>query len=183
MAKEEKTADNAEAAPPKKSKKLLIIIVAAVLFVVLAGGGAAFFLMKKGNEHADDEEVAAEKESAKKKSGKEAVPVYIPMEPFTVNLVPETGDQYLQVTINVEAVDAAVGEKLKVHMPKLRNKIMLILSSKKSSELAPREGKEQLADEIKESINSVIGTGEPAKGKKEAEDPIKEVLFTSFIIQ
>jgi flagellar FliL protein len=183
MAKEEKAADSADAAPPKKSKKLLIIIVAAVLFVVLVGGGAAFFLLKKGSENPDDEEVAVEKESAKKKGGKDAVPVYIPMDPFTVNLVPETGDQYLQVTINVEAVDAAVGEKLKVHMPKLRNKIMLILSSKKASELAPREGKEQLADEIKESINSVIGGGEPAKGKKTAEDPIKEVLFTSFIIQ
>ena len=181
MAKEEKPAEGAAEAPPKKSKKLLIIIIAAVLVLVLVGGGAAFFLLKKSDQGAEDE-VAAEKESAKKK-GKETIPVYIPMEPFTVNLVPETGDQYLQVTINVEAEDAAVAEKLKIHMPKLRNRIMLILSSKKPSELAPREGKEQLAEEIKESINGVIGGGEPAKGKKAADDPIKEVLFTSFIIQ
>lgn len=182
MAKEEKAAEGAEA-PPKKSKKLLIIILAAVLFIVLAGGGAAFFLLKKGDEHAEDEEVATEKEKPKKKGDKEAPPVYIPMEPFTVNLVPETGDQYLQVTINVEATDPAVGEKLKVHMPKLRNKIMLILSSKKASELASREGKEALAEEIRESINGVVGDA-PAKGKKAGDEPpIKEVLFTSFIIQ
>jgi flagellar FliL protein len=181
MAKEEKPAEGAAEAPPKKSKKLLIIIIAAVLVLVLVGGGAAFFLLKKSDQGAEDE-VAAEKESAKKK-GKETIPVYIPMEPFTVNLVPETGDQYLQVTINVEAEDAAVAEKLKIHMPKLRNRIMLILSSKKPSELAPREGKEQLAEEIKESINGVIGGGEAAKGKKAPDDPIKEVLFTSFIIQ
>ncbi len=182
MAKEEKPADSAAEAPPKKSKKLLIIIIAAVLVLVLVGGGAAFFLLKKGSDHGAEDEVAAEKESAKKK-GKEAIPVYIPMEPFTVNLVPETGDQYLQVTINVEAEDAAVAEKLKIHMPKLRNRIMLIRSSKQPSELAPREGKEQLAEEIKESINSVIGGGEAVKGKKASDDPIKEVLFTSFIIQ
>lgn len=182
MAKEEKPAEGAAEAPPKKSKKLLIIIIAAVLVLVLVGGGAAFFLLKKGSDHGAEDEVAVEKESAKKK-GKEAIPVYIPMEPFTVNLVPETGDQYLQVTINVEAEDAAVAEKLKIHMPKLRNRIMLILSSKKPSELAPREGKEQLAEEIKESINGVIGGGEAAKGKKAPDDPIKEVLFTSFIIQ
>lgn len=183
MAKEEKPAEAAEAAP-KKSKKLLIIILAAVLFIVLAGGGAAFFLLKKGDEHADDEEVAAEKDSKGKKKGdkKEVPPVYIPMEPFTVNLVPETGDQYLQVTINVEAEDAAIGEKMKLHMPKLRNRIMLILSSKKASELASREGKEALAEEIRESINGVVGEP-PAKGKKATEGPIKEVLFTSFIIQ
>lgn len=183
MAKEEKPADGATEAPPKKSKKLLIIIIAVVLVLVLVGGGAAFFLLKKGGDHSADDEVAAEKESAKKKHGKEAIPVYIPMEAFTVNLVPETGDQYLQVTINVEAEDAGVAEKLKIHMPKLRNRIMLILSSKKPSELAPREGKEQLAEEIKESINGIIGGGEPAKGKQAADEPIKEVLFTSFIIQ
>jgi flagellar FliL protein len=59
---------------------------------------------------------------------------------------------------------------------------MLILSSKKASELAPREGKEALAEEIRESINGVIGET-PTKGKKAADEPIKEVLFTSFIIQ
>jgi flagellar FliL protein len=180
MAKEEKPAEGAAEAAPKKSKKLLIIVIAVVLLVVLAGGGAAFFLLKKSHGEGEGDEVATEKESAKKK---DVIPVYIPMEPFTVNLVPETGDQYLQITINVEAEDAGVGEKLKVHMPKLRNQIMLILSSKKPSDLAPREGKEKLAEEIKESINSVIGPSEPAKGKKTAEDPIKEVLFTSFIIQ
>jgi flagellar protein FliL len=183
MAKEEKTADSAAGATPKKSKKILIIILAAVMLLVLVGGGAAFFLMKKTGDHAEDDEAAVEQESPKKKGGKELIPVYIPIDPFTVNLVPESGsDQYLQITINVEALDAAVGEKLKVHMPKLRNKIMLILSSKKASELAPREGKEQLAEELKETMNAIIGNGEPAKGKK-AEGPVKEVLFTSFIIQ
>ena len=48
--------------------------------------------------------------------------------------------------------------------------------------LASREGKEGLAEEIRESINGVIGEP-PAKGKHATEGPIKEVLFTSFIIQ
>lgn len=182
MAKEEKAADEAAETPPKKSKKKLIIILVLVLVLLLVvGGGAALFLMKK-NSHAEGDEVAAELEAKKKKA--EAHPVYIPMDTFTVNLVPETGDQYLQVTLSLEAEDAAVGEKLKMHMPKLRNRIMLILSSKKPSELTPREGKEQLAEEIKTSINGIIG-GEPEsdKDKKGSATPIKEVLFTSFIIQ
>lgn len=160
MAKEEKATDGAEA-PPKKSKKLLIIILVVVFLLLLAAGGAAFLLLKGGDEHAEGGEVATEKA---KKADKDAIPVYIPLEVFTVNLVPETGDQYLQVTINVEAEDVAVGEKLKVHMPKLRNQIMLILSSKKPSELAPREGKERLAKEIKDSINAVLAT-EPEKAR------------------
>lgn len=179
MAKEEKAADTVAAAP-KKSKKLLIIIVAAVLLVVLIGGSAAVLLMKKGGDAAEDDEVAAETDKAKKKKGeKELPPVYIPMEPFTVNLVPDTGEQYLQVTISVEAEDAAVAEKLKLHMPKLRHEIMEILSSKRPSEVVSREGKKLLAEEIRTAINGVIDPGK-SKGSGGA---VKAVLFTTFIIQ
>lgn len=181
MAKEEKAGDVAET-PPKKSKKLLIIIVAAVLVVVLIGGAAAFLLLKKGGDAAEGDEVAAETDkAAKKKTEKAAPPVYIPMDAFTVNLVPETGEQYLQVTISVEAEDAAVAEKLKQYMPKLRHEIMNILSSKKPSEIATREGKKQLADEIKTTINGIVDV-EPAKGKT-SEGAVRAVLFTTFIIQ
>ncbi len=190
MAKDAKPAEEGAEAPPKKSKKLLIIILAAVLVVVLAGGGAAFFLLKK-SDHAEDEdgEVAAEQEKApKKKAGKkekEAPPVFLNLEPFTVNLIPETGDQYLQVILTLE-LDGPEGEgDLKVRMPKVRNNVTLLLSGKKASELLPKEGKEKLAENLKDEINGVIQP--PAKNKKgeiiPSEGPVKAVLFTSFIIQ
>lgn len=120
-----------------------------------------------------------------KKKDKEAPPVFINLEPFTVNLIPETGDQYLQVVLALELEDAHSEADLKIRMPKVRNNITLLLSGKKASELLPKEGKEKLAESLKEEINSVI---EPSsKGKKgeavHAEGPVKSVLFTSFIIQ
>jgi flagellar FliL protein len=188
MAKDAKPAEEGAEAPPKKSKKLLIIILAAVLVVVLAGGGAAFFLLKK-SDHPEDEEAAEETDKpAKKKSAKkekEEPPVFISMEPFTVNLIPETGDQYLQVVLALEMADAHAEGDLKIRMPRIRNNITLLLSSKKASELMPKEGKEKLAENLKDEINSVLEP--PATGKKgaaaHAEGPVKSVLFTSFIIQ
>lgn len=172
--KEEKPADGAA---PKKGKKL-IIIIAAVAFLVIAGGAAAFFLMHKDAE--SDDEVAAEeaKPVKKKKSGKEVPPVFVPFEAFTVNLVPEQGDQYLQLVISVDVEDEHTGESVKSQMPKLRNKVMLLLSDKKASEILPKEGKEKLAVEIRNQMNAVL---EPSA--KEGYGPIREVLFTSFIIQ
>lgn len=166
-----------EAAP--KSKKLLIIIVALVLLLV-AGGAAAFFMLHKGDAEADDEEAAVEthKPAKKKKGEKEAPPVFVPLEVFTVNLVPEQGDQYLQLQLSVEVEDAETGESLKASMPKLRNKVMLLLSDKKASELLPKEGKEKLAGELRAQMNGVL-----APGMKPENGPVKEVLFTSFIIQ
>ena len=188
MAKDAKPAEEGAEAPPKKSKKMLIIILAAVLVVVLAGGGAAFFLLKKTDNPEDEEAAEETAKPSKKKAGKkekEAPPVFINLEPFTVNLVPEAGDQYLQVVLALELDDAHAEGDLKLRMPKVRNNITLLLSSKKASELLPKEGKEKLAESLKDEINGVIEP--PVKNKKgettHAEGPVKSVLFTSFIIQ
>jgi flagellar FliL protein len=183
MAKEAKSeAASAEAAPPKKSKKLLVIIIVTLLFVLLLGGGAAAFLMMKKNaaEGHEDEEVATETAtSGKKKANKEtALPVYVAMDVFTVNLAPEAGEQYVQLVLSVEVDGVQTGDKIKTFTPKIRNNVMLLLSSKKASELLTKEGKETLAAEIRDQINLIL-----APGVKKDDAPVKEVLFTSFIIQ
>ena len=186
MAKDAKPAEPAGAEAPKKSKKLLIIILAVVLLLVIGGGGAAFLLMKKN--HAEDDEEAAEEAAPKKKEKKKekgALPIFIGLDAFTVNLTPETGDQYLQVVISLEVEDAHEEPVLKAQMPKIRNNITLLLSGKKASELLPKEGKEKLAEELRDAVNSVLEP--PTRNRKGEmvmpEGPVKSVLFTSFIIQ
>ena len=184
MAKDNKPAENGDEAAPKKSKKLLIIILAVVLLLVVGGGAAAFLLMKGSHdeEHADDDEVAEEPaKPAKKKDKKKehgAPPVFVNLDPFTVNLVPETGDQYLQVALSLELEGPESQAELTAMMPKIRNNVVMLLSAKKASELLTKEGKEKLAGEIREQMNHVL-----APGAKEDDAPVKEVLFTSFIIQ
>ncbi|WP_341743545.1 flagellar basal body-associated FliL family protein [Azonexus hydrophilus] len=188
MAKDSKPAEEGAEAAPKKSKKLLIIIVLAVVLLLAAGAGA--FLMMSGSkddEHLDDDEVAQEtaKKPAKKKKDKTAPPVFVNLDPFTVNLVPEVGDQYLQVVLSVELDEPPSQATLAMMMPRIRNNVTLLLSSKKASELQSKEGKEQLATEIQTEINSAIEP--PTKNKRgeiiPPEGPVVSVLFTSFIIQ
>jgi flagellar protein FliL len=181
MAKEAKPeAETAEAAPPKKSKKLLIIIVAAVVLLLGIGGGAFYLLRSHAAQQAEEGDGSEKAQAAKKKDTKIAAPVYVALDPFTVNLVPENGDQFLQLIISVEVTDQHVGDRVKTYTPKLRNNVMMLLSGKKASELITKEGKETLANEIRDLINEILEPG----GKTQAEDaPIKEVLFTSFIIQ
>ena len=171
------------AAPAKSGKKLLIIIVALLVLVLGLGGVGAYILLKPAPEY-DDEYADASRERAKpvrrKKADHNAAPIYVAMDAFTVNLVPEDGDQYLQLILSVEVESAEVDEQLKQFMPKLRNDLTLLLSSKKASELMTTEGKQGLAAEIKEKINGVL---DPAGKGKNRDWPIREVLFTSFIIQ
>ncbi|HRE15513.1 MAG TPA: flagellar basal body-associated FliL family protein [Rhodocyclaceae bacterium] len=195
MAKDAKASEDSEqpAPPPSKKKKLLIIVGGLVLLLVIGlAVGAAVLLLKPHPEPTDDEEDVSETAKPAKKADKkkELPPVYVALEPFTVNLVPETGDQYLQVVISLECTDPVAEAQIKARMPRIRNGITLLLSGKKASELTSREGKEKLAGELKESINAVFPQEEPApkKGKKsDHEEPsgelVKDVLFTSFIIQ
>ena len=188
MAKDAKPAEEGVDGAPKKSKKLLIIIIAFVL-LLLIGGGAAFMLMSGSHDELDDEEAAEESVKPSKKTSKKKEkappPIFVNLDPFTVNLVPEVGDQYLQVALSVELADPAAQESLVVLMPRIRNNVTLLLSSKKASELLPKEGKEKLANDIMLEINSAI---EPPTTNKQGvkilpEGPVASVLFTSFIIQ
>jgi flagellar FliL protein len=55
-------------------------------------------------------------------------------------------------------------------MPKLRNDLTLLLSSKKASDLISTEGKEKLAQEIMEKMNGVL---DPAGKGKNRDGPIR----------
>lgn len=161
----------ADAAPPANSKKKLVVIIAAVA-VLAAGGGGAWFMMKGGGEH-EDEPV----KTKSKKAAKAGPPTYVPVEPFTVNLQPEADtDQYLQLAFTLQVEGLEDSEAIKNNMAKVRSRVLLLLSGKRASEINTPEGKQQLAQEIMDQINSPF----EHKGSEQA---VTEVLFTSFIIQ
>ncbi|WP_028104775.1 flagellar basal body-associated protein FliL [Pseudoduganella violaceinigra] len=166
----------AEAAPPAGggSKKKLIIILAAVLVLVLGGGAGAYFMLKGDSSEEHAEEKAPKK--SKKPAKKAGPPVYVPVDQFVVNLQPENGEQYLQLAITLQAGSLEESEVIKTNMPKLRSRILLLLSSKHASEINTPEGKEQLSKDIMEAVNQPFEKGgEPQE--------VSEVLFTAFIIQ
>lgn len=180
----------AEGEAPKKKSKLLLIIIIAVVVLAAAGAGA-FLLLKKGHgeegaAEADGHGAAPAKVEKKHKADPGKAPTFINLETFTVNLAPETGDQYLQLVVALKVDDAHAGDAIKNFMPEIRHRVLMLLASKKASDLATEAGRSELADQIKDEINGVIGTpgGFDKHGKKrEAEGPVAAVLFTSFIVQ
>lgn len=164
----------AEAAPAAggSKKKLMIIVLAAVLVAGGGGGGAAWFFMHgKSDEGA---EPAAK--HGKKKAAPVGPPVFVPIEPFTVNLQPENGEQYLQIAFTLQVASLEQVELVKDNMPKVRSRLLLLLSSKKASEINTPDGKKKLADEIMAQVKDpFMDKGEPQE--------VTDVLFTSFIIQ
>ncbi|MFZ6872729.1 flagellar basal body-associated protein FliL [Undibacterium sp. Di27W] len=162
-----KAAEASDAPPAGKSKKKLLIIIAAVVFLlVAAGGGAALFLSKKS---------AAGKEKEHKAEPAKA-PVFLALEPFTVNLQSDGGDKYLQISMTLQVQDEEQVTLIKANMPQVRSRLLLLLSSKDSTEILSAEGKEKLVSDIIEKVaQPFTAKGEPQK--------VSGVFFTSFVVQ
>jgi flagellar FliL protein len=172
-------AEAAAAGPASGGKsKLFLIIGAVVLVLVLGGAGAAWFFLH-GSGGADTSADSGKKEHGsdkKKKKKAEAPPEYLAIEPFTVNLQPDNGDQYLRIAFTLQVDGPEQVELIKNNMAKVRSRVLLLLSGKKASEINTVEGKQQLAGEILAVVK------EPFEQHGD-EQEVEDVLFTEFIIQ
>lgn len=167
---------DAAAAPAGGGKSKLIIIILAAVIVLGLGGGAAWYFLHGSSAEETAEAPKKEKASGKKKKKEEHPPEYLPVEPFTVNLQPENGDQYLQVAFTLQVDGPEQAELIKTNMAKVRSRVLLLLSGKKASEISTVEGKQQLAGEILAAVKAPFA-------EHEDEQEVTDVLFTSFIIQ
>ena len=188
-------AATADAPAPKGKKKLLIIIIAVVVVLALAGVGA-LLVLKKG--HAEEGEPTA-KPAAAKMRDPNVKPVYMPLDPFTVNLADKDTERYAQIGITLELVNAETEGAAKTFMPAIRNNVLMVLAHKTSAELLERGGKETLAKEVAREVARGLGvqvdgeedaedeesTSKKKKRKKSAEPelPVSAVFFSTFIIQ
>jgi flagellar FliL protein len=190
------TAAAVEGAVPVKAgkKKLLIVLVAALLLLAGLGGGVVFWLKARAHaqQEAEEAETGGEVAHAKAASKRDpkAVPVFVPLDNFTVNLADREAERYAQIGISLELNDAKAGEKIKVFMPAIRNNILMVLAHKRSSDLLERAGKEKLAEEVLRETERALGLEPVAPGaaarKGGGEDeprPVRAVHFSNFIIQ
>ena len=161
-------ADAEEAPPPKKKRNPLKLLLPLVLLLGAGGGGAWYFLHDQAPAKGDKAAAAAAKAEDTKP------PVFAALEPFTVNLQREDGAaQYLQVGLSLKLADSSLSDAIKLHMPEIRNRVLLLLASKKASEISTTDGKQKLAAELMQAIAQPLGD---AAG-------LEAVLFTSFVVQ
>jgi flagellar FliL protein len=164
MAQDPKAEETPAEAP--KSKKKLIIIIAAVVLLAGGGGGAAWFFMQP--KHDNKKEVKHEEPAH--------APVFVPLETFTINLLPDPDEKFLQLDVTLQVGTPEEAEVLKVQMPAVRNRLLMLLTSKTATDISTSEGKQALSDEIMAEMKKPFS--------KEAKPlAVSSVLFTSFVVQ
>ncbi|MES2672688.1 MAG: flagellar basal body-associated FliL family protein [Pseudomonadota bacterium] len=202
------TTDSAEA--KKKKKKILLLIGLAFLLVAISIGATVGVIklisakdepaVEAANDEVDEEEDEVKKSDTKKTKSVAAktkvaaveplLPaIYLALKPnFTVNFDVNGRQRFLQAELTVMYRDIEVLKILELHMPAVRNGLVLLLSNQAFDDLQTVEGKEKLRASalkivqdilIKEQLDAVE---KPVKEKNKLPN-IEQILFTNFVMQ
>lgn len=170
----------AEAAAPEPSassgqKPTLFIILSIVNMLIVAAVGALLYMGKKkeAERPSIDHVIEGEAKKQHEEAGKEEefIGQIIPMETFLVNLSGTRGSKLVRINMELEVSGPEVQEEIDKRKPQIRDIIIIMLSSKTFAQVSTREGKEQLRNEIRDTVNPFLTKGQ-----------IKRVYFTEFIL-
>ena len=156
----EEESSETKKAPSKGLGKKMMIILGGLILVLCAGGyfGYTMLFLDKGK---------SEKVQEQKAKGKM---VLFSMDPFLLNL--SDPGRHLKVAVQFELLREEDELKVKERAPKLRDTLILLLSSKSTDSVSSAEGKFQLKDEILLRANQAMDR-----------EVFKNVYFTDFVMQ
>lgn len=145
---------------PRSKKKPLLIGIAVL--VLAASGGVWGWMTYGANQH-----VAAAKPAPP------ALPVFVELESFTINLA---GERILQIGITLQVKRAEDADQIKLYMPQVKNRLLILMSTKNAEELNSADGKKTLSEEIAAQLRIPFAKGMAAVD-------MAGVFFTAFVIQ
>jgi flagellar FliL protein len=150
--------------------KLIIVIVVALLLAIGVSVGATWYFMHS----AQSKPAAAVAETAA--IGKQPA-IFESMAPaFVANFNQNGRQRYMQVSITMLARNQADLDALKVHMPVIRNNLVMLFSGQDFATLASPVGQEMLRQKATASVQEVAQ-------KELGKVVIEQLLFTNFVLQ
>lgn len=191
--KELPKAEGEEQKPKKRSRFKIIMIVGSILLLLGAGGGAGYwwlfmrpdatgfaglFSSSGDAEKAPAEATASETASSAKgttpapASTTRSVLKPVALPSLTVNLADSPGNRYLKIGMEVEVNAQDAVQELQSQNARVRDAIILLLSSKTVAQLTSAEGKVLLKNEVVARLNQILGAPR-----------VVRIYFTDFVIQ
>ena len=148
---------------PNKSRKLIIVVIVLVAVIALAAAGVAFYLSTKHKEAAPVAVLPVD-------------PVFIALEPMTVNLQPNGRSRFLHVAVTLKVPDVKSQALVTQYLPEVRSRLLTALSNRTAEALVTPEERAQLSADIMTSLNQPFVANLPSL-------KISSVMFTTFMLQ
>ena len=146
---------------PKKKRGILKWGILALIIGALGAGGYVgwqhFFAQSGGSPHT---------------RAKPTKRIVYELDTFLVNLSDPGGRRYLKVNVKLELSNQQVIKEFNARKYELRDKILMLLSSKRFDDIATLAGKIALKQEIVSRLNAGLKDGR-----------VQQVYFTEFLVQ
>lgn len=169
MAQSEEAKD--PAVKGKGKLKFIIIVVVGLLLAIGASVGGTWFFLHKSMAKTEEHPAAAAAPTGK------APAIYEALAPaFVVNLDQNGRQRFMQVSITLMTRDQAGLDALKVHMPVIRNNLVMLFSGQSFDALATPIGQEMLRQKATASVQEVAQ-------KEVGKLVVDQLLFTNFVLQ
>jgi len=175
VAKDKKQAaeESAEQSPKTKTGKGKKIVLILVLVLLVGTGGVAAYkhflgggLFSQGSQAVNASQSQNSQEEEKSKTAMVSLPQLL------VNLADPLGKRYLKMGVNLEVRGQEAAKDIEARMPRVKDSLILLLSSKTYDDLSSMQDKLTLKSQIAERLNQIM-----------EESVVKRVYFTEFIIQ
>jgi len=150
------------------SNKLIFLIVAVLLVVTVGLAGGFFMMWNKLSDLNTQANAAAQDQQVQTP----ALGTLFPLDTFIVNLADQERSRYLRVTMDLELAAPTDTDKLNQRLPQVRDRILMLLPSKRFADIASMEGKTALRDEIIGKLNGLF-----------PENVITNIFFSEFVVQ
>lgn len=157
--------------------KIIIIAVAAVAILAVAGGAAFYFLGGSKDEAMIEGEAATGEGGSAVELVELDPPIYHALNPdFVIAFQNPKNVRFVKASIEVMVRDDKVIDDLKLHMPAVRDAVIMLFSTKTEDDLILQEGKEKFRAEILQVIRNTLESLSGAPG-------VEAVYFSNFVMQ
>ncbi|VTU25411.1 flagellar basal body-associated protein FliL [Variovorax sp. SRS16] len=150
-------------APPARSPKLLILAL-VITIGLLAAATAGYVVVLPKLKTAEVAAPVPEK------------PIFIALEPLTVNLQGEGRPRFLHIGVALKVHGEKAKAQIMEFMPELRSRLLMLLANRTPDSLVSPEDKTRLADEIRAELDRPLGDDLKPQG-------IAGVSFNTFVVQ
>ncbi len=181
-------ADEQKQEQPKKRSKLKIIILLIILLLLITGGIVCYWWLnlrvpEKISEESQTAQTAAvqtQDAKANPKAGEtkttdtassKTVLNLVSIPTVTINLADKDTIRYLKVGFDVELSTKDSAQALEEQKARIRDSIIILLSSKTYADIASTEGKLKVKNEIATRLNQILGVPR-----------VVQIYFNEFVI-
>lgn len=153
-----------------KSRKPWWLLGILIIMLSMACSAAVYFML--------DSRSAAAQETTPSDTPVEAPdPIFVGISPFTVNVQSDSYQQrLLYIGLSLKVANEVTRDLIVEHMPQVRSRLLMLLSSQSAEKLISPQGKRTLSQEILALFDQPFSDPQP-------ELAVQDVLYTDFIVQ